>query len=87
MRIVSWFIVSTTIVVGGCVSTDPSLATDVKRLGGGVYSVNGIGFVNPSTQAGRQCQIDGGQLNIISHGFVTAFSGTKYPEIIFRCDK
>jgi len=71
-------------------SSDPSLAAGVKRKGGGVYSVSelGLGFslTDPTTQAVKQCQLDGNKrLVIIASTSESGFSGNQYPMLVFRC--
>ena len=76
------------LTVSGCATTsDPSLASGVERMGGGVYSVDGMGFKDPTRQAVRQCQIDGKQLNILTSTTKRGlYSGKTYPVLVFRCD-
>ncbi len=81
-------LVSIAIGVSGCVTTrDPTLASGVVRKGNGVYSVNGMGFIDPTSQAVQQCQIDGKNLNILTSTTKRGlYSGKNYPVLIFRCE-
>lgn len=74
-------------ILSGCVTTDPSLSYGVKRHGGGVYSVDGMGFRDPTTQAVQQCQMDGKNLNILTSTTERGlYSGKNYPKIVFKCE-
>ncbi|SFV81913.1 hypothetical protein MNB_SUP05-6-534 [hydrothermal vent metagenome] len=73
--------------VSGCASTDPTLAGGVKRAGSGIYTIDGISSFNPAVSAVRQCQIDGGTLDIMTTTQVRGmFSGNTYSKLIFKCD-
>lgn len=79
--------------LSGCASMrDPSLSDGVKRKGGGIYTVSELGmscfFGCDLTQAAAdQCKLDGNRrLVILGSTAETGFSGTRYPQLIFRCD-
>jgi hypothetical protein len=73
--------------LSGCVTTDPTLASGVYRNGGGIYSVSGMGFRDPTTQAVRQCQMDGKNISILASTTERGlYSGNNYPKIVFRCE-
>lgn len=75
-----------------CATTsDPSLASGVKRQGGGIYSISELNlsftFDTLISQATKQCRLDGNKrLNIMTSTYETGFSGTRYPMLVFRCE-
>lgn len=73
----------------GCAPPDPTLAAGVKRKGGGLYSVSEMGFVDPATQAVRQCEMDGNKkLSIVTSTTTKGiYSGADYAVLLFRCTK
>ena len=78
----------TSALLVGCASTgDPTLASGVYRKGGGIYSVNGMGFRDPTRQAVKQCELDGKELVIMTSTTKRGlYSGKEYPELIFKCE-
>jgi hypothetical protein len=87
------FLLFLAITFSGCASMgDPSLSEGVKRQGGGVYSVSELGMLclfgcDLTEAAAKQCQLDGNKkLVILGSTATVGFSGTRYPQLIFRCN-
>lgn len=84
-------IVALTALVSACATmpADPTLAQGVQRLDTRLYSVSEMQVWggNLAAVAVRQCQMDGGQLNVISNTSQTGvYSGNSYAVLVFRCD-
>jgi hypothetical protein len=83
-----FIIVLSVFILTSCMSTDPLLVSGVNRSGDGVYTTIGSGFDDPSVVAVKQCQMDGGVLEVLASTTTVGglyFSG--FPKLIFSCNK